>query len=339
MVNGGSPSSRAAIGGAHGTEQRARRRAHGGGLLAGGGGEHVGVGGRARLARLHRLARRDRARRAARSSCATAAPSTTSCPRRCAVPATNTSGAGGSSVTAAVGEQLGQRGGEAVDLVGGVAAESATRRREVPGGTVGGRMAVTRRPRAEQRVGGLERARLGAAHVRDDRRRVARAQPVDVGAQPGPQLVALGRAQRPRSAASAAAVSAGRRRGGEDVGAGAVHEQVGVAPRSGDEPAERAERLRQRADAQHGDIVGGTVGRVGPEHRVGLVEHEQRAVVARTRRAARRPARRRRPSRRRSRRRRSRAARRLRAQELVDVRGVAGGGRPRAARRRGGGRR
>ena len=45
--------------------------------------------------------------------------------------------------------------------------------------------------------------------------------------------------------------------------------------RAGDEPAERAERLRQGADAERVDA--GEVG-IGAEDGVGLVEHEERAV-------------------------------------------------------------
>ena len=148
----------------------------------------------------------------------------------------------------------------------------------MPGGTVGGRMAVTSSPRSEQRVGRRQRPGLAPAHVRDDRRRVAGPEPVDVGPELRPQGVALGRAQHPQCRQRGRGVGR-RRRGGEDIGAGPVDEQVGEAPGTGDETTERAQRLRQRADAQHVDVGEGGAGDRGAQDRVGLVEHEERAVV------------------------------------------------------------
>ena len=82
-----------------------------------------------------------------------------------------------------------------------------------------------------------------------------------------------------RTATSAAALSAGVGRGGEDVGTSEVHEQIGVAAWPGHETTERAERLRQRADAHVRDLRECVDVRVWPEHRVGLVEYEHGVVL------------------------------------------------------------
>ena len=78
-----------------------------------------------------------------------------------------------------------------------------------------------------------------------------------------------------------------RRRGREDVGAGPVHDQVGERGRAGDEAAERR-RASSTACRRAAPSAPSGRRRSGPEHRVRLVEHEQRAVVARTARRARR---------------------------------------------------
>ena len=309
-------------------------RAHGVGILAGGGGEQLGVGDVAGIARLHRLAggdvhaRRRGARARPRRSTRSCPPRSRCRPRTPACAAGVTRRHGNSSASAAASASTWSRVWSA---------DSATRSRDVPGGTVGGRMAVTRKPRAGERVGGLERARLAAAHVRHDRRRMPGPQAVDVGAQPGPQRVALGGAQHAQRGERGGGVG-GARRGGEDVGAGAVDQQVGVPARAGDEPAERAEGLRQRADAQH------------RRRRRGRSNGRARARCApRRARAARRGARTRRASLStgatspsiekiglgdddRARRGVRRAAARRRGRRR-------GGGRPRAARRRGAARR
>ena len=146
------------------------------------------------------------------------------------------------------------------------------------GATVGGRIAGTSSPRSSSAAAAASARCLVAAHDRHDRRRMAGPEPVDVRAQ------ARDAARRPRRTATTPQRRergrgvGRRRRGREDVGAGAVLDRARrSARRPGDEAAERAERLRQRADAQHVDAVEVDV-EVGPEHRVGLVEHEQRAV-------------------------------------------------------------
>jgi hypothetical protein len=55
-----------------------------------------------------------------------------------------------------------------------------------------------------------------------------------------------------------------------------MYDRARLTTRSGDEPAEAAERLRERADPERIDAV--EVG-IGAEHRVRVVEHEQRAVA------------------------------------------------------------
>ena len=96
----------------------------------------------------------------------------------------------------------------------------------VPGGTVGGRIAGTRRPRSSSARRGGERPRASSPHThRDDRRRVARAERAR-------RARAAGRAaRRPRLTAHdlergerGGGVGRGRR-GREDVGAGPVHER------------------------------------------------------------------------------------------------------------------
>ena len=86
------------------------------------------------------------------------------------------------------------------------------------------------------------------------------------------------------------------RRGGEDVRAGPVHDELGERGR-----ARRRTRRARRASStacRRAATVGvrSSVG-VGSEHRVRLVEHEQRAVVRAQLGEARRRRRRRRPSR------------------------------------------
>ena len=95
------------------------------------------------------------------------------------------------------------------------------------------------------------RALLVAEDDRHDRRRVP-GRPAGRRAPAGGRPGASPSAERSdRRAASAAAVSAGRRRGGEDERAGRVDDRSTNGTRSGDEPAERAERLGQGADPQH----------------------------------------------------------------------------------------
>ena len=236
-------------------------------------------------------------RRAARSSRAIAAVHQV-LPTSVPVPATNTSVRAGRASRAS-GNSVGERGGER-----GRPARRCARPTARPAGATcpAAPSAAGWRGRAgpaSSSAGrGRERARFAPAarparSATGDRARTrstwARSRVA--------QLVALGRADARASAASAAAASAGRRRGGEDVGAGAVHEQVGEAARArrrtrrarraSSTACRRAARRRRRASRRE----------LGAEHRVRLVEHEQRAVARAHLERARRPARRRRPSR------------------------------------------
>ena len=157
------------------------------------------------LARLHRLAGRDVRRPAARSSRAVAARP----------PGLAHLGAGAGheherarSGHRAVREELGQRGRRARSTWSGVcAAESATRSRDVPGGTVGGRMAVTSKPRVERAPSAASSARASLPQTYGhDRRRVARAAAGRRWRAAGPA------ARRPRASAAPAARRARRRR-------------------------------------------------------------------------------------------------------------------------------
>ena len=164
------------------------------------------------------------------------------------------------------------------------AADSATRSRDVPAGTVGGRMAGTSRPWSSSRRADASRARCSSpSTIGHDRRRVAGRDAFDVRPQP------VRRARRPpceRSTRSRGEGGGGvgrRRRGGEDERPRRVDHEVDERARAGDETAERPERLRQRADPQDGrPRRPARSGSERTEHGVGLVEHEQRAVPART---------------------------------------------------------
>ena len=128
-----------------------------------------------------------------------------------------------------------------------VRGDTVTRRREVPGGTVGGRIAVTSSPWSSSAA--------AASRARRARRRRHRARsgdgcPVGGGRRWRAARAASCRLRGAHDGQRRGGGVGGGRRGGEDVGAGAVHEQVGEARRSGDEATECAERLRQRADPE-----------------------------------------------------------------------------------------
>ena len=128
------------------------------------------------------------------------------------------------------------------------AAESATRSRDVPGGTVGGRMAGTSSPRRAGRRPPRARAprrrttngTIGDGCPGRSRSTLARSRAT--------QLVALRASGRPAARPSAAAVSAGVDAVVKMYERARFTSEVGERRRAGDEPAERAEGLRQRAD-------------------------------------------------------------------------------------------
>ena len=228
MVNGGRPSTSAAIGGRHRHRVPAVPGAHVGGVLAGGAAEHVGVGGAVLGAeRLGRLAGGDR-RGPRPAGRAAGGPPTQVLPTSVPVPTTTTSCSGrgrrsqvdpptgwrrGASSAAGERRRPGRRCGPPT-------ARPAAGR--CPGATVGGRMAGTSRPWLEQLGRGGHGGGLLAEHDGDARGSGGRA-----GA--GRRGRGAGRAgRRPRASAStptaarAAAASAGAEGGGEDVGAGPV---------------------------------------------------------------------------------------------------------------------
>ncbi len=155
-------------------------------------------------------------------------------------------------------------------------AERVTRNRHVPAGTVGGRMAGTRIPSARS-AAAASSARCSSPHTNGTmgegwpgRTRSTSARSRRTSAAPSSDADDPQRGERGRG------VGRGRR-GREDVGAGEVLDELDRSRRTGDEAAERAERLRQRADAQHVEI--GEEVELGPEDGVRLVDDEQRALA------------------------------------------------------------
>ena len=250
------------------------------GAFAGRRGEHVGVGVRVVRARTTAPAcgpRTATPRRAQRPRRARRSP--TSCRPRCRCRRRAT------SVTATASGRRTRRRARASrrsTCASVCAAESVTRSRDVPGATVGGRIAGTSRPRSSSAARRGERALLLAA------RRTARSA---TGGRAGAGRRARAgarrarRLRRERSTRERGERGRGvgrRRRGREDVRpARGSRRARRSAPGPATKPPSDAERLRQRADAQHVGVGGRTSTR-GPEHRVRLVEHEQRALAART---------------------------------------------------------
>ena len=179
------------------------------------------------------------------------------------------------------------------------AADSVTRRRLVPTGTVGGRMAGTHRPSCEQRRRRVERRLLAAEHDRDDRARMSGrceaglGHPVDQRGEAARQGGAFGRTHDPERGERRRGV--GRRgRGREDVRAGPVDDEVDDVAGRRHETAERAQRLGQRADPHDRSpctpsrprppipvarVPPGGRREVGAEDGVGLIEDEERVVA------------------------------------------------------------
>ncbi len=128
------------------------------------------------------------------------------------------------------------------------AADSVTRSRLVPTGTVGGRMAGTHRPSCEQRRRRVERRLLAAEDDRDDRARMSGRcesglrHPVDQRGEAARQGGAFGGAQDTERRERRRGVGR-RRRGGEDVRAGPVDDEVDDVAGRRHETAERAQCL------------------------------------------------------------------------------------------------
>ena len=160
------------------------------------------------------------------------------------------------------------------------AADSATRSRRRAGA---GPSAVGSRGRGCRGPGAGPPRRARAARRRTRSARSARGAPRGAGrcwrAARRSQVVAVRTAARPPTRRAAAAVSAGVGAVVKMYGPGPVDDQVRQPAGSGDEPAERAEGLRQGADPQDRRVGSGN--EVGSEDRVGLVDHEQCTVAGR----------------------------------------------------------
>src|SRR5438552_6875405 len=180
---------------------------------------------------LRAATRRPRARRTVASRAATHV-----LPTSVPVPVIRTS----SAVLGRRTDDLAQGAHEQIDLVVGVGGRE---RHPQPRGAGGhGRRADRRHEQAplEQGGGSRQRPSLLAQQDGDDRRRVPRRHPFDVGAQSPAQPLALLTTQHGQGGEGGGGV--GRRQGGgEDERPGPVDEELDERPRAGDEPAQRAE--------------------------------------------------------------------------------------------------
>ncbi len=181
----------------------------------------------------------------------------------------------------------------AADRRSGGSPSSVRRRRQVPGGTVGGRIACAKTPSASRRsqsaiASSASPITSGTIWVSDP-----------IGSSPSersPSRSAAafacrrstrsGRSASSSSAAGAAATAGGRRGGREDERPGGVDEEVHQLTRAADVGAVAAERLAERAD-DHVDLVGesGRRDRAAPAGSdaaggVGLVDQQAAAVAA-----------------------------------------------------------
>ena len=193
------------------------------------------------------------------------------------------------SVAAGVADGRGQDSASACNnrltLSSLCAADSVTRRRLVPTGTVGGRMAGTHSPSSSSAAEADERGLLAAEHHRDDRARMSGrceaglGHPVDQGGEAARQGGPFGGAQDAERGERRRGVGR-RRRGGEDVRAGPVDDEVDHVPGRRHETAQRAQRLGERADPHDHPARGPDRRReVGAEDGVGLIEDEQGVVA------------------------------------------------------------
>ena len=192
------------------------------------------------------------------------------------VPLTNTSVRG--RVTARSGKSAASARREPVDLVGGVGGgQRDAQPRRCPAapsaggwrGRAGRRRAARRRPRARAPRRRRRTGTIGDGCPGRSRSTLARSRARS--SSPSGERSTRERGERGGGVA-------GRRRGREDVGAGPVHEEVGerAAARRRTRRARRGSSTACRPAARRRSRV---VVDVGAEHRVRLVEHEQRAVV------------------------------------------------------------
>ncbi len=127
------------------------------------------------------------------------------------------------------------------------AAESATRSRDVPGGDGRRPDRGHEHPLLEQGRRRVQRDALVAEHHGHDRRGVPRAQTLDVSAEPGAQLVALGRAHDAQCGKGRTRIGRGGG-GGEDVRTREVDEEVREGRGARSEPTQRAQCLGEGPD-------------------------------------------------------------------------------------------
>ena len=164
----------------------------------------------------------------------------------------------------------------------GAAADSVTRSRLVPAGTVGGRMAGTQKPSARS-AADASRARISLPRTTgmiglgwSGRCEPCVDGPLDQIGQAADERSAFVGSQDAQRSERRAGVG-GARRGREDVGPGPVDQQIHHVTRRGDETPQRSQRLRERADPH--DRRGARGGDGWAEDGVCLIEHQQRAVA------------------------------------------------------------
>ena len=142
------------------------------------------------------------------------------------------------------------------------AAENVMRSREVPAGTVGGRIAGTKIPASRSAAPAVERRGLAAEQQRLDRRR-SEARAAGPAPRPRRGTARRGRARVARRQGSSAddpqrgargRGDGGRQRRRVDVLARALHQRLDQFRGAGDECAERAHRLAERAH-EHRHVV------------------------------------------------------------------------------------
>ena len=276
MVNGGSPSAAAAIGGATGHREPTVARAHRLGSLTRRAPEHLGVGRRRRAGANDCTGLRATTVWPVARSASMVAAVNHVLPTSVPVPVTTT-------IMRSVSDRLRKPSSTSAATSRSIcsavcAAESAMRRRAVPTGTVGGRIAGTSNPRSSS-AAAASRARRSSPHTTGTigepwpgrsrstcaRRRATR---------PAPSALV----STPR-AASAAAVSAGV----DAVVKMYERARLTISAASGADAATNPPSepsVFESVPTLHDVDVVGKLGRHDrPEHGVGLVEHEQRSVA------------------------------------------------------------
>ena len=136
---------------------------------------------------------------------------------------------------------------------------SVTRSRAVPAGTVGGRIALTRKPRVFERTAGCQRARASSEdHGEAMGETACRADPATPCTRRASASTLLAPPRFPLRHFQRRARGRGhgrRQRRRIDVRAGFLHQEFDEVRIAGDERAEGAEGLAEGAD-QHGHVIG-----------------------------------------------------------------------------------